>query len=327
MRKRISDVLKQAGLPEVAELGSYSIIPPRKKGVPKMLAELVDSYLVTSGKSYNLQVWNRVPNSDSVLVTFADNSEPLRNKDVRLILVKIYIENATIDSIAILSPEYIENRWGKFGKPTIKHQLLISNIIRGNIVGSAEKMAFAGDTERVKQLSTSQFNPTDLGLNSPIDSARLFSIELIRDRVAKELIGKKINASDTKTRGQALEKMVAELLGYDITSVAGLVGGYPDIPNQLLEVKVQDAQTIDLGRYTPEIEEVVVEGLSFTTQDVRYLIALTNSTTNVIEGVVLMPGTELGRRYTYVSDTNYKCQRSIPMAFFDGIKWKCVVNP
>ena len=327
LRKLISNALEKAGLPAIADAESYSIMPPRKKGVPKMLAELIDSYLVTSGDSYNLQVWNRIPNSESVLVEFSDESDPLRNCDVRLVLAKIDIENSKIDSIAILSPEYIEKKWGKFGKPTIKHQLLISNIIRGKIVRSAERMAFAVDTERGKSFSTGQFILPASGLHDPIDPSRLFSIELIRDRVATELIGRKINAGDTKTRGQALEKMVAELLGYNMEPTTGLVGGYPDIPNQLLEVKVQDAQTIDLGKYTPEIDEIVVEGLGLTTQDVRYLIALTNPATNIIEGVVLMPGAELGRRYTYVSDTSYKCQRSIPMAFFVGIKGQCAVNP
>lgn len=53
---------------------------------------------------------------------------------------------------------------------------------------------------------------------------------------------------------------------------------------------MQDAQTIDLGKYTPEVEEIVFEKLGITTFDVRYLIALTNAKTNVIEGIILMPG-------------------------------------
>jgi hypothetical protein len=41
-------------------------------------------------------------------------------------------------------------------------------------------------------------------------------------------------------RGQALERLTLQLLGYSDENLHGLVSGYPDILNQLLEVKVQD---------------------------------------------------------------------------------------
>jgi hypothetical protein len=56
-----------------------------------------------------------------------------------------------------------------------------------------------------------------------------------------------------------------------------LLGGYPDIPNQALEVKVQDSATVDLGKYTPEYEETITSYLQVTTKDMRYLIALTDA--------------------------------------------------
>ena len=121
--------------------------------------------------------------------------------------------------------------------------------------------------------------------------------------------------------------MTLQFLGYKMTDGENLVGGFPDIPNQLLEVKVQDTQTVDLGRFTPEKEEVVVAESNLTTFDVRYLIALTNSKTDVIEGVILAPGERLGDLFTYVSDVSYKCQRSIPMSFFKLYDGMCVYNP
>jgi hypothetical protein len=145
--------------------------------------------------------------------------------------------------------------------------------------------------------------------------------------VAKKLIGKTLETNDTKNRGQALERLVLLLLGYSEDNLQGLAGGYPDIPNQLLEVKVQDSPTVDLGKYTPEIEELVMENSNITTRDIRYLIALTNPQTNIIEGIVLVSGEKLGDIFTYVSDTSFKCQRSIPMSFFEGLKGKCVFNP
>lgn len=131
--------------------------------------------------------------------------------------------------------------------------------------------------------------------------------------VAKKLIGKKLESKSTKNRGQALERMVLELLGYEMSDSESLVGGYPDIPNQLLEVKVQDSPTVDLGKFTPEKEEIVNRENSLTTFDVRYLIALTDFKTVIIEGIILTPGGKLGEMFTYVSDVSYKCQRAIPI--------------
>jgi hypothetical protein len=61
VRKLIASELLKNGLPDEANPGEVEIVPPKKKGVPKMLRELIDTYTVTSGLSYNLQVWNRIP--------------------------------------------------------------------------------------------------------------------------------------------------------------------------------------------------------------------------------------------------------------------------
>ena len=145
--------------------------------------------------------------------------------------------------------------------------------------------------------------------------------------VAEKLIGKILESSATKNRGQALERMTMELLGYEMADNKYLIGGFPDIPNQLLEVKVQDAQTVDLGKFSPEKEEIVFEENNLTTFDVRYLIALTDPNTGIIEGIILAPGEKLGEIFTYVSDVSFKCQRSIPMSFFDLYNGQSVFNP
>jgi len=155
----------------------------------------------------------------------------------------------------------------------------------------------------------------------------LYSISLLKKMVAEKLIGKKLDAAATKSRGQALERMTLELLGYKVEENELLYGGFPDINNQLLEVKVQDSPTVDLGRFSPEKEEVVIEEKNLTTFDVRYLIALTDPKTEIIEGIILSPGEKLGEVFSYVSNQSYKCQRAIPMSFFDKYNGKSVFNP
>lgn len=326
LRKLISNTLLSSGLSQEAEVGNFEFIPPKKKGVPKLIREMVDTYIVTTGDSYNLQVWNRYPNSHSVLVKYT-NGETIKSKDIRLIFIKIDVEKELIDSIVILTPEYIESKFGKFGKPTIKHQLLILPKQREAIIKSENSILSFRDTKNLTYRIRHTYDSTPANMLKEPDFDDLFSIQLLEEMVAKNLIGKTLEANDTKNRGQALERLVLQLLNYPEENLKGLAGGYPDIPNQLLEVKVQDSPTVDLGKYTPEIEELVTKGSNITTRDIRYLIALTNPQTNVIEGIVLAPGERLGEIFTYVSDTSFKCQRSIPMSFFDELKGKCVFNP
>lgn len=326
IRKLIANELLKNGLPEGANTGEYEIVPPKKKGVPKMLRELTDSYIVTRGESYNLQVWNRIPNCKTVLVKY-DSGETLKCDDVRYIFVKIDSQKSNISSIVILTAEYIESHFGKFGKPTIKHQLLISNKARNQIYTSESKILTYPDSKKLLYLITDEFNEPDDSMASEPSLQNLYSIKLLTERVARKLIGKKLDNTATKNRGQALERMTLDLLGYKMMDNENLVGDFPDIPNQLLEVKVQDTQTVDLGRFTPEKEEIVVVENNLTTFDVRYLIALTNPKTDVIEGVIIAPGEKLGEIFTYVSDVSYKCQRSIPMSFFNTYDGRCVYNP
>ena len=155
----------------------------------------------------------------------------------------------------------------------------------------------------------------------------IFSLVLLKEKIAKVLIGEKLESGATKNRGQALERRVLDLLGYPNNKKEQLYGAFPDIRNQLLEVKVQDSPTVDLGKFSPEFEEVIIEDLNLTTHDVRYLIVLTNPETEIIDGIILVPGDKLGEVFSYVSSQSYKCQRTIPIDFFDNYKGQSVFNP
>ena len=56
------------------------------------------------------------------------------------------------------------------------------------------------------------------------------------------------------------------------------------------------------------------------------LIALTKKT-GIVTGIVLCPGEKLSEHFSFVSDTSYKCQRTIPMRFFDQFEGQAVYNP
>jgi len=326
LRKLVSTTLLSNDISLQAEIGSFEFIPPKKKGIPRLIREMIDTYIVTTGNSYNLQVWNRYPNSRAILVKYS-NGETIQCKDIRLVFIKIDIENELISSIVILTPEYMEARFGKFGKPTIKHQLLILPKQRDMVIKSENSILSFPDTKKLTYRIRHTYDVPHANMIKEPNFNDLFSIQLLTEMVAKKLIGRTLEENDTKNRGQALERLVLQLLGYSEDNLHSLAGGYPDIPNQLLEIKVQDTPTVDLGKFSPETEELVMDNLEITTSDIRYLIALTNPQTNAIEGIVLVPGERLGEIFTYVSDTSFKCQRSIPMSFFEELKGKCVFNP
>ncbi len=326
IRKLIASILEKHPLPELADSQDYEIVPPKKKGIPKITREFIDTYIVTSGNSYNLQVWNRIPAAETLLIKY-ESGQSLKSTDVRFVFVRIDINKQKIASIIILTPKYIEERFGKFGKPTIKHQLLISTKVRKDIYQSEDKILYFPDSKKLAYYIRNDYEVPSSGMINEPNLNKFFSIKLLKELVAEKLIGLRLDEVATKNRGQLLERNVLELLGYDPKESDLLYGAFPDIPNQLLEVKVQESPTVDLGKFTPENEEMVMEDLGFTTFDVRYLIALTNPVTGIIEGVILSPGEKLGEVFSYVSSVSYKCQRSIPMDFFDSHYGEVVFNP
>lgn len=326
IRKLIASTLEEMKLPEPAERENYEIVPPKGKGVPKITREFIDTYIVTSGSSYNLQVWNRLPSSSTLLIKY-ESGESLKCDDVRFVLVRIDPLKDKIASIIVLTSQYIVDHFGKFGKPTVKQQLLISSKVRKKIYESPDKILSFPDSKKLSYFITHDYFPPQSRMVEEPTIRELYSIALLKKMVAEKLIGKKLDASSTKKRGQALERLVLELLGYAIKENELLYGGFPDIRNQLLEVKVQDSTTVDLGRFSPEKEEFVIEEKNITTFDIRYLIALTDPKTEIIEGIILTPGERLGDIFSYVSAESYKCQRAIKMSFFDKYEGKSIFNP
>ena len=325
IRKLVATTLLNHPLPEPASNQDYMIVPPGKKGVPKILREFIDTYIVTTGNSYNLQVWNRNPASESVQVQYS-NGSVLSAKDVRFIFVPVDPITETISSIVVLTPDYIEVNFGPFGKPTIKHQLIISGSMRDSILSLQPPVFIGTDTNRLNELVTSSFVKPTASIHDAPQPGMIFDITLLEAKLSKHLLGMIIPPDATKTRGQTLEKIVARLLGYT-TSNKLLAGGYPDVMNQLLEVKIQDSPTVDLGLYSPQFEETLPAMRNITTRDVRYLIALMDSDESRIAGLIICAGGDLGKHFTYVADESYKCQRSIPMDFFKRYKGKSVFNP
>ncbi|MES5167591.1 hypothetical protein ABVC73_03345 [Prevotella melaninogenica] len=126
LRKAIAKQLDDGSI-KIADKNDFEIIPLKKKGVPKLLACLADSYIVTTGDNYNLQVWNRFPNTLNVLVKYKKDDTNIKCNDIRLILVQIDTENQKIKTIVVATPQYIvDHFWGfwcsNYEIPTYYHR-------------------------------------------------------------------------------------------------------------------------------------------------------------------------------------------------------------
>lgn len=327
IRKLVVATLESYPLPPAAEEGDYRIVAGRRKGLPRILREFLDTYIVTTGASYNLQVWNRNPAADSVQVEYRSGSALLAS-DARFALVRVSPNDFTIRSILILSPKYIERRFGRFGRPTVKQQLIITDRARSECCAASPPIIFHPDSPETRHLLSSRIpRLSECRIHDSPTPGQVVSLEVIRDLAASNLIGLRIPPGSTKNRGQALEAATAQLLGYGMREDDLLAGGYPDIPHQALEIKIQDAPTVDLGRYSPQFVEDVPSCPAFTTGSIRYLIALTDESSSRIKGIVVAPGSALGAHFTFVANTSFKCQRSIPMEFFDRFSGTVACDP
>lgn len=114
--------------------------------------------------------------------------------------------------------------------------------------------------------------------------------------------------------------MICQRLGYSIYEDDGT---YPDIANQLIEIKLQTSPTIDLGLHSPEdgASIVTIGDTTFTSEDVRYVIF-----DGAVEGhyvrlnrLYVVSGCEFTHYFPMFQGRgqNSKIQLPLPYDFFD----------
>ena len=218
-----------------------------KKTKPKFPIQNLDIYVQ---KTRNLQIWN-----DEIDIKRRYAVIILNSKDI-------------VSSVIIFSGKDLQN-FDSTGKLTIKYQA------RYKPFGSS-KLLTKNDTENLKKY-LSKKSLTNNKILSPTDNpttGNLLSLEMLFDRL-KKLEGKRfidIGQDQERNRGAEIHKFALECLGYEKYSDSGK---YPDVINQLLEIKLQTSPTVDLGRINPESNENLPYSISktiFTPRDIRYAI-------------------------------------------------------
>lgn len=127
-----------------------------------------------------------------------------------------------------------------------------------------------------------------------------------------------LNPLQERNRGAELHSLICRHLGYSIYKDDGT---YPDIANQLLEVKLQTSPTIDLKLHSPKDGAPIIatNDTIFYSDDVRYVIfdGLLEDNFIRLSKLYVVAGYEFDRYFPLFKGQNAKIQLPLPSNFFD----------
>ena len=263
-----------------------------KKTQPRFLGQNFDVY---TQKSLNVQIWNEEVDASRRYVFFRVN------------------DSDVITAVRVITGEDLA-RYDKTGTLTKKYQATMNSF--GRNICSNE------DTRNVQNwTSDSPITLTSINPNTFPKKEQLLKITEIFKRLFP-MVGKTISYLDAvqeRNRGAELHSMICQHLGYSIYEDDGT---YPDIANQLLEIKLQTSPTIDLGLHSPEDGECVVsiDGMCFYSEDVRYAVfdGVVEGDRILLRNLYLVTGKDFTTYFPLFQGrgTNAKLQLPLPYNFF-----------
>jgi len=265
-----------------------------KKTKPSFPALNMDIY---TQKSSNLQIWNEEIESTRRYAIIQVN-----NKD-------------RIQKVKLITGKELA-KYDKTGTLTTKYQAMLPNV-------KTSKLLSKKDTSSVqkwccdKTVDLKDINPTSIPVKN-----KLVPINTIY-KLIKELEGTTFSYIDSiqeRNRGNFLHQLICEKLGFTIFADKGT---FPDILNQLIEVKLQTSPTIDLGRQIPDDNNVIysLDKNTFTNKDIRYVIVCGTKLDNEIriQNILISTGEEFFKHFQMFGGKvkNTKIQLPLPLDFFN----------
>ena len=283
---------------KICEVLGYPIPKSFKKTQPRFLGQLFDTYIQ---KSNNLQIWNEEISLSR-----------------RYVIIKLSNENI-ITNFRVVNGDVLA-KLDKTGTLTQKYQAKV-------ILSNNETELFSSeDTDNIKSLfefnneiSTFSISPTEKPkINELLTISELFNR-------LKSIVG--ISFSDKgidqeRNRGATLHEIVCKKVGYKQYQDDGQ---FPDIKNQLLEIKLQTSPTIDLGLVCPDsieiIEETKIGFPNIRHCDIRYAVFYGNTDGKfvTITHFYFTTGEDFFNNFKKFKgkEINKKIQIPLPKDFFD----------
>ena len=290
-----SKVVKQ----EVCRALGYPVPDSFKKTQPRFPEQVFDIYVQ---KSNNLQIWNEEISPTRRYVIIRVSSDDIVDR------VKVVTghELAVLDTTGTLTQKY--------------QARLIST-------DSTKELVVPEDTSNLNSILIKKKNYESNFNNSPIDyptAENLLPIPVLFQRL-ETLVEKQFmdaGYDQERNRGAQLHQLICGSLGYhDFRDD----GRFPDIRNQLLEVKLQTSPTIDLGLIRPDSQETLdiprIGKQQLRHCDVRYALfyANTDGKQVTLTHFYLTTGEAFFTRFPQFQGkiVNKKLQIPLPHDFFD----------
>lgn len=277
----------------ICEALGYPIPRSFIKTQPRFPGQNFDVY---TQKSMNVQIWNEEVDAER-----------------RYVFLRVD-DNDIITNVKVITGETLA-QYDHTGRLTTKYQATMNSYDNSYL--------FSDDSLKVTNWISNR-SATLYNVNPNFYPApnQLLPIQEVFNRLLP-MVGHSINYLNSlqeRNRGAELHAMICQHLGYSMYEDDGT---YPDIANQLIEIKLQTSPTIDLGLHSPEdgASIVTIGNTTFTSEDVRYVI---------FDGAVEGHHVRLNRLYVVsgYEFTNYfpmfqgrrqnaKIQLPLPFDFFD----------
>lgn len=230
---------------EICKALGYPVPRSFMKTQPRFLGQNFDVY---TQKSLNLQIWN-------------EDIDPER----RYVLIRVD-EDDVIRRVKVLTGDQLAI-YDNTGTLTTKYQATMRHF-------GESRLLSRGDTPKIQSLLAQSPSGVRSRLpNSAPTQGEILPIEMVYESLMP-LVGTslpRMDALQERNRGAELHRGVCRHLGYRTYTDDGT---YPDILNQLIEIKLQMSPTIDLGLHSPNEEKPFanLNGLPLQSADIRYVI-------------------------------------------------------
>lgn len=272
----------------------YPIPNAFQKTQPRFVGQNFDVY---TQKSLNVQIWNEDIDDNRRYVFLRANDDDV------------------ITSVRVITG-YQLVKFDHTGTLTQKFQARMQ-AYHQNICSLNDSITINNWVTTDKTTDLSRVNPN----NCP-RRGQLLRITEVYSRLLP-MVGKSISyldATQERNRGAELHAMICRHLGYVIYEDNGT---YPDIFNQLLEIKLQTSPTIDLGLHSPEdgASIVSIDSTTFYSKDIRYAIfsGKVFGDRVYLENLYLVTGEDFSNYFPLFrgKGTNKKLQIPLPANFFN----------
>jgi hypothetical protein len=272
----------------------YTVPDAFQKTKPYFPAQNLDVY---TQKSNNVQIWN-------------ETVDPKR----RYAFIQVN-ESDKILKVKVITGKQLA-KLDKTGTLTTKYQAMMPDT-------DSSMLFSAADTSSVQEwygkgtIDLSNTNPTD----NP-NKGSLLPIKNIYEalKILEGISIPYLNALQERNRGALLHKTICEKLGYKMFADAGT---YPDILNQLIEIKLQTSPTIDLGLHSPNDNELIFSSgmKQFFSKDIRYAVISggIKNTNILINHIYMVTGEDFSKHFHLFGGKvqNAKLQIPLPQNFFN----------